>query len=1009
MVIDLTLAYRDIEADTREELDEDARVVRGILMATRRVYHQQFIASGLPVNEQTVGFLPAHSLSRISAQFPEWVKTGLSFNNVSDRPRNPANQADPHELSAMEWFRRNPEAKERITDIRDANGRNFHHYTAPIWIEAYCLICHGKRENAPPSIRENYASSYDYQLGDLRGVMSIKLPMDELEARSLDQWKEQYLVRAGAYVVLLLLINTLMYRLVIVPVKHLEKITQRLGTGDLDARADLPGGDEISRLATSINDMAGAISEHDAQVTRLNRIYAALSHTNQTIVRTTDEAELLHKLCRIVVEFGGMSLVWIGKRDVASGKIVPHESHGTGLSYLAGLAIDMTADSPESLGPTATAWRTNRPVIVQDFFADATTRHWHERARRFNWGSSAAFPIVRDKEVCYTLNLYHADRMAFDDRMQDLLGEIAMDIGYALDRIDMIARQDKTDTELKASENKYRNILATSQDGFWLVDSDGNLLETNDAYLAISGYSRAELLHMKISDLEANENPDEVKQHIARLREAGSDVFETRHRTKSGAIKPVEVSSSVLSLEEGTFSVFIRDLSSRREAEARIQRLSHFDPLTGLPNRELFGDLVRQAIGQASRNRETLALVFIDIDHFKNVNDTLGHRVGDKLLIELTERFQGVLRSEDTLSRLGGDEFLVLLPHNAAEDAAHVAERLIASTLQSVRIDGHELLATPSLGIALYPADGDDFETLLQKADTATNRAKDEGRNTYRFFTTQMQHRSARMLHLEASLRRALERDELLLHYQPQVDLTHGSIIGMEALIRWRHPELGLVSPAEFIPIAESSGLILPIGEWVLKTALLQLKELMTEGLPCQLVAVNLSAVQFRHDKLPERIMQILEETGMPAHCLELELTEGLTMENPTGAIAMMDQLHRHGIRLSIDDFGTGYSSLSYLKRFRIDKLKIDQSFIRDLTHDPEGEAIVEAIVKLASTLGFRTIAEGVETIEQLSFLRGCECDEVQGYYFSRPLPPDALITWLRDWKPELARKTVSD
>ena len=994
------LGYRTVEADIRQQADADARIIRAMLMATRRVYHQQFLASELPVTERTVGFLPAHALSKISTQFPEWLDTGLRFNNVSDRPRNPANQADASELEAMQWFRSNPKAPERITEIRDAQGKNFYHFTAPIWIEKYCLTCHGKQEDAPASIRDLYPGSYGYQLGDLRGVMSIKLPLDELKAKALAHWYSEFGTRAIGYLVLLLLINALMYRLVVRPIRQLELMTKKLGAGDLSARAKVPGHDEIARLAESMNDMAGAISQHDAQVARLNRIYSALSETNQTIVRVDNEVELMKRVCQIAVDLGGVSLAWIGKVDLAAEKISTYWSYGTGHTYVDGIAVSLSPDSPESKGPASIVVRTNHPVIIQDFFADERTRPWHERARPYNWGSSAYFPIIRNKQVQFTLNLIHTERMAFDDKVNSLLAEMAMDIGYALDRIDLVAAQEKARAELSAKEEKYRNVLATSQDGFWLVDAKGTLLEVNDAYIAFSGFTREELLGKHIADLEASESAEDVARHMQNLLETGRDFFETRHRTQSGAIKPVEISTSVISRQEGTLSVFIRDLSLRNEAEERIQRLSHFDVLTGLPNRELFTDIARQAIGQTARNHETLALVFIDIDHFKHINDTLGHRIGDQLLIQLTERFRGVLRSEDTLSRLGGDEFLLLLPHDQAEDAAHVAERLIASTAQSFIIDGHELLATPSLGIALYPVDGDDFETLLQKADTATNRAKEEGRNTYRFFAPEMQNRSARTLQLEAALRRALERNELLLNYQPQVDLATGKVIGMEALIRWRHPELGLVSPAEFIPIAESSGLILPIGEWVLRTALQQLKQLIAEGLPIPLVAVNLSAVQFRQKDLPELVARILAEIDLPAQCLELELTEGLAMENPTAAIAMMDALHQQGIRLSIDDFGTGYSSLSYLKRFRIDKLKIDQSFVRDLTHDPEGEAIVEAIVKLASTLKFKTIAEGVETVEQLAFLRNCGCEEVQGYHFSRPLAPDALTNWLRDWQP---------
>ncbi|HET6720005.1 MAG TPA: DUF3365 domain-containing protein, partial [Rhodocyclaceae bacterium] len=614
MALDLALAYRQIRIDVRQELDHDARVVRAMLMATRRVYHQQFLASGLPVDDRTVGFLPAHALSRIAKQFPEWLDSDLRFNNVSDRPRNPANQADEAELAAMDWFRKNPQATERITDIRDAKGHNFYHFTAPIWIEPYCLGCHGEREKAPASIRDRYANSYGYRLGDLRGVMSIKLPLDELEARAFQRLGEGFGLRAGGYLVLLLLINALMYRLVVRPLKHLEGVTRKLGAGKLDARATVSGRDEISQLANRVNDMAGAISQHDAQVARLNQIYAALSETNQAIVRTTDEAELLRSICRIAVELGGMALAWIGRLDPGSGKIVAHESYGHGLAYLSGLEIDPEGDTEVSRGPIATAWRTQRPVVVQDFLADPSTRPWHERARPFAWGASAAFPIFRGQQICFTFNIYHAEKMAFDDRMLDLLGEMAMDIGYALDRIDLVAEQARTNAALRASEKKYRSVLATSQDGFWLVDASGTLLDVNDAYLAFSDYTRQELLGKRVADLEVAESAEETNRRMRRVKESGSAVFEARHRTKSGEIKPVEISASIVSEKDGTFSAFIRDLSTRHEAEARIQRLSHFDPLTGLPNRELFTDLARQAIGQAARNQESLALVFIDID-----------------------------------------------------------------------------------------------------------------------------------------------------------------------------------------------------------------------------------------------------------------------------------------------------------------------------------------------------------------------------------------------------------
>ncbi|WP_296695315.1 bifunctional diguanylate cyclase/phosphodiesterase [Rhodoferax sp.] len=425
----------------------------------------------------------------------------------------------------------------------------------------------------------------------------------------------------------------------------------------------------------------------------------------------------------------------------------------------------------------------------------------------------------------------------------------------------------------------------------------------------------------------------------------------------------------------------------QKKAEAHIQRLAHFDALTGLPNRILLNDRCQQALSVAQRGKQTVALIFLDLDHFKNINDSLGHRVGDEVLIELAARLKAAVREQDTVSRLGGDEFILLLPDTDASGAAHVAEGLLKAALMPFQIDQHELTVTPSIGIALYPKDGADLDTLSKCADAAMYCAKEDGRNGYRFFTAEMQAYSNRTLILGNALRRAMERNQFELHYQPQISMETGSTVGAEALLRWHHPELGAVSPAEFIPIAESSGLILSIGEWVLRTATTQLATWIQNGMTPITMAVNLSAVQFRHANLPLLVTNILNEAALPPHLLELELTEGVAMTHPLEAIAVMHDLRQRGVRMSIDDFGTGYSSLSYLKRFQVYKLKIDQSFVRDITVDPDDKAIVGAIISMASSLGLKTIAEGVETEGQLEFLRARGCTEAQGYYFSRPVP----------------------
>ncbi|MDD2809481.1 bifunctional diguanylate cyclase/phosphodiesterase [Rhodoferax sp.] len=440
-----------------------------------------------------------------------------------------------------------------------------------------------------------------------------------------------------------------------------------------------------------------------------------------------------------------------------------------------------------------------------------------------------------------------------------------------------------------------------------------------------------------------------------------------------------------------TVAALKQKAAQEQQARAHIERLAHFDALTHLPNRSLLADRCHVALSSAQRNGQTAALMFMDLDHFKNINDALGHNVGDQVLVELAQRLGQEVREQDTVSRLGGDEFILLLPDTDASGAVRVAEKILHTALQPFQIEEHELTVTPSIGIALYPKDGTDLDSLSQAADAAMYRAKSEGRNSYCFFTRALRAESDRTLLIDNALRRALERNQLYLHYQPQFSLMSGALVGAEALLRWTHPELGAVSPAEFIPIAERNGLILTIGEWVLRTATTQLAQWLAKGFTPITMAVNLSAVQFRHADLPATISNLLAQAGLAPQWLELELTEGVAMTHPQKAIATMNDLHQRGIRMSIDDFGTGYSSLSYLKKFQVYKLKIDQSFVRDISTDPDDRAIVSAIISMSTNLGLQTIAEGVETESQLAFLREQGCQEVQGYYFSRPLSAAAF------------------
>ena len=431
----------------------------------------------------------------------------------------------------------------------------------------------------------------------------------------------------------------------------------------------------------------------------------------------------------------------------------------------------------------------------------------------------------------------------------------------------------------------------------------------------------------------------------------------------------------------------LRHAIERKRAELRLMHVTHYDSLTGLANRALFQSRLDHALAVAKRRKQIAALLVLDLDRFKAVNDTLGHHAGDRLLVLVAERLRSCVRESDTVARLGGDEFTVILNDvTSAEEVAVVARKILAALAGPFQLEDHEIYVTPSIGITLYPHDGVTPTGLLKNADAAMYQAKNLGRNNFQFYTADMNRRSVARLKMESGLRQAVERSELVLYYQPKVDITTGIITGVEALVRWNKPDTGLVPPVEFIPIAEETGLIIPVGEWVLREALMQIRRWHDEDLPEMRIAVNLSARQFRQNDLVKTITDSLDELGVDGEFLEVEITESLLMDDSALSTMALYKLKDRGVRVSVDDFGTGYSSLSYLKRFPIDALKIDRSFVRDITTDPDDATITNAIIGLAHNLRRRVIAEGVETQAQLAFLQKHSCDEAQGFLFSPPV-----------------------
>ncbi len=550
----------------------------------------------------------------------------------------------------------------------------------------------------------------------------------------------------------------------------------------------------------------------------------------------------------------------------------------------------------------------------------------------------------------------------------------------------------------------YGQIFSQNSEGIMVCDKNKHITLINDAFTKITGYSAEDAINQNPKLLSSGKQSKAFYLSMwAEINKKGRWQGEIWNRRKNGSEYPEWLTITVLHSGNkrdvtnyiGVFS----DISKHKEDEENIRYLAHFDALTGLPNRTLLKDRIDQAINAAQRERDSLAILFFDLDRFKNVNDSLGHQVGDLMLAEVASRLELIIRKKDSAARLGGDEFVVLLPETSSDGAAILAKKIIDSISVPFLFQNNKLSITLSLGIAMYPEDGDNVQSLLQAADTAMYRAKDSGRNQFQFYTIELFKRTKRRLEIDNALRGAIDRQELRLYYQPQIDLLSGKLIGCEALLRWEHGELGKVSPAEFIPIAESSGQILSIDHWVFHEAIRQMAIWKEKGMLDFIVAVNLSAIQFHHQDLLVMVQDALAKQNLPAHYLELEMTEGLMIDDVELMIKVIESLHRAGIKLSIDDFGTGYSSLSYLKRFKIDKLKIDQSFVRDINSDPDDAAIVITIIRLAESLGLKTIAEGVETLEQQQFLHDNGCNEVQGYFYSQPIPADEFEIYIEGLK----------
>jgi len=743
------------------------------------------------------------------------------------------------------------------------------------------------------------------------------------------------------------------------PLMQLVRTADAISTGaDYTLRAELPNRDEFGMLVSAFNKMLEQIQSRNDQL----HIYQ--EHLEEEVATRTAELSSANARLNLQAEALNAAANAIVITDIDGNVVWTNPAFSTLSGYS---ADEVLGQNPRLL---------NSGMQHREFFASLWTT------------------IRSGKTWCGEIINRRKDGSLFTDEttitpVSSRLAGISHFVAIKQD----VTKRKHAEEALRQAEEKYRAIFEDAVVGIFQITPEGRPLSINRALAHMHGFDSPEQFLLEVSDVgsqifvnpgQMSEMTKDLEQHSV-IHGVEIEIY-CRDRTKKWVVANMRAgraSNGAIAILEGT----IEDITDRKNAEQRVQFLAYYDALTGLPNRTLLRDRIATALAGARRRKEKLAVLFLDLDRFKIINDSLGHSIGDLLLQEVAERLKTWVRGQDTVSRVGGDEFVIVLTGIANEtNAERAAEKIVNTISTEFSIGGHVLNISCSIGVSIFPRHGTDAEMLIKNADAAMYCAKQNGSKRIQFFTEDLNAQMVERLTLENGLRTALARNEFFLEYQPQADLGTGQLIGFEALLRWRSPTLGLVPPDRFIQIAENCGLIVPIGAWVLRTACLQAHEWQQEGLPAVTIAVNVSAVQFRQDGFRDLINDVLRDTGMAPQTLELELTESLLLTNADVVFSVLQELNEMGVKLAIDDFGTGYSSLSYLKQFRVDKLKIDRSFIRDIGTDPDDAAITAAIISMAKSLNLEVIAEGVETEEQMSFLGLHHCDQIQGYYLSKPL-----------------------
>jgi len=802
--------------------------------------------------------------------------------------------------------------------------------------------------------------------------------------------------------------------------------------------------------------LEGARKEGERALRRLNLMFGAISATNEAILRAKTEQDLYQRVCDAAVHSGKSIATVVLLAEEGSIWLKAVAGTGDSVDLTARTRFSIDPDNIYGTGVCGQAFRTQKPCINEDILNSVQGRPWWQAGRETGVVACVALPLIKAGTSVGVLMVFVGRSWAADKEIVAVLARMAENVSFALDNFERAAEKARADEQKERLSRMFAALSATNE-AIMRAKSRAELFNLVCESVAKGGKFTSTTIALAREgsdylDMVAVAGPTADNTRTIRLsrnaehpvgRGLSGNAFRSRQAcisndylndprgiafhpavradgAKAGAAFPLIVHGETfgvmlfLSTEKHVFTPEFVELLQRladnvsfalenfdradekHKADERIEYLASHDSLTGLPNREMFNGMLRDAINTAQRKAHGFALLFIDLDRFKVINDSLGHDAGDTLLVEVSRRLRRTLRANDVVARLGGDEFVVVFEDASDRNAVgRVAANLLSVLGQPMQLSGQECHTTASIGIAMYPDDGAGAQTLTKSADLAMYLAKEDGKNGFRFFNGEIKAQSIERLVMESELRRAIERNQFSLHYQPKVDMESGLVTGVEALLRWTHPELGLVPPAQFIPLAEETGLIIPIGRWVLREACAQNMAWQRRGLLPVAMAVNLSPRQFADEHLLHDIDLALAESEMSPVLLQLEVTESMMMRNVPRAVRVLHAIQNRGIRLAIDDFGTGYSSMSLMKQFPIDTIKIDRSFVRDLPRDSEDQAIAQAIISMGKALGMTVVAEGVETVEQQVFLKHHACDEMQGYLFSRPLPPRELAELL--------------